>query len=291
MTCREFEHKLNELIDAEGEIMAGRQREAATGSALVTTDLEHALLDHAGRCAACQDVATRYQALRRALRAWNSPPVAPADLADRILAANAGGGLTESAALAVVEKRERRRLWPVLLAYTSAMAACLLAAAVLKSFVERDQNNRPTPLISSAGATQELHSGGNSSTVRLADSRVLSDALAGATSATLDLARSASEPAARISRQMLDAATEPGSNPEGIIIPGRAVNVAVTVPAFNSLAPDPSAAGAMLREVGDQLASGVSPLSRTARHAFGFLLGPAPAKLEGRGASPAAKGA
>jgi hypothetical protein len=47
----------------------------------------------------------------------------------------------------------------------------------------------------------------------------------------------------------------------------------------------------MLQEFGDQLASSVLPLSRTARHAFGFLLGSAPAKFDGRNVAPAAKGA
>jgi hypothetical protein len=112
-------------------------------------------------------------------------------------------------------------------------------------------------------------------------------ALSEATAATWDLARSASEPAARISRQVLDAATGPDRSPAQ----PASVVVAVSVPSLDSLAPDTAAAGAMLQQVGDHLTNGVRPLSNTARHAFGFLLGTALAKPEVPVNPPAQKGA
>ena len=105
-------------------------------------------------------------------------------------------------------------------------------------------------------------------------------------SATWDLARSASEPAARISREMLEATTRPAefeSDPrsDGTVagedhVPiSRPMGLTVSVPSLAPFAPDPSAASAALQQVGDHLADGVRPLSDTARHAFGFLMGSA----------------
>ncbi len=123
--------------------------------------------------------------------------------------------------------------------------------------------------------------------VELVTARPLNEALAGATSATWDLARSATEPAARISRNVIDVATTPGST-----VPDSGASVpAVSVPSLDSLAPDSDTAAAMLRQVGDSLVTGVRPFSSTARHAFGFLLGPVPAKPEARTIVPSEKGA
>ncbi|MGO9465311.1 MAG: hypothetical protein ACLQVF_14305 [Isosphaeraceae bacterium] len=292
MTCREFERKFNELLDGEGGGKAlGRTREAsATGPRLVATDLEGALIDHASRCPACREVAAGYQILGRALHAWNSAPVAPADLVDRILLAGSKLDAPAASAWAVVGERKRERLWPIVLALgVAAAAACMIG--LVNSWLVRKLHDLPMPPTASVGPADELHSVTSPSGVRLADAHALNDALAEATKATWDLARSASEPAARISRQMLDAATGPEPGPGASAIRGRPAEVSVTMPTLTSLAPDPAAARAMLQEVGDRLASGAKPLSRTARHAFGFLLGPTPAKLEGRNTPPASKGA
>jgi hypothetical protein len=66
---------------------------------------------------------------------------------------------------------------------------------------------------------------------------------------------------------------------------------AAPVPSLNPLRPDPAAASALLQQVGDDLASGVRPLSSSARRAFGFLLGPALDQPEARTKPPVAKGA
>jgi hypothetical protein len=291
MTCREFERKFNELLDGKGEREAAARACATCASAAQpdVVDIERVLNDHAARCPACREVAARYQILRRALHAWNSPPVARADLADRILLANAA--VPARSAWAVLGTHGRKRLGPVMLPWFSLAAASVLAIVVAKALIVRQGHNPPMPPVASGAGESDPYSVEGSPGVRLAGANALNDALAEATRATWDLARSASEPAARISRRMLDAATEPEPSAGDPAIPGRAADVGVTMPMLTSLAPDPSAARAVLQGVGERLASGVGPLSRTARHAFGFLLGPPPAKLERRIISPNAKGA
>ncbi len=113
----------------------------------------------------------------------------------------------------------------------------------------------------------------------------LNEALASASEATWDLARSASEPAARLSRQFLDAAGDLDN-------PRQSGNsAAVSVPSLDSFTPDSASAVETIQQVGDRLASGVRPLSSSARQAFGFLLGPPPPKPEVRANPPAARGA
>jgi hypothetical protein len=147
------------------------------------------------------------------------------------------------------------------------------------------------------------------------DHRGLQRALAEATSATWDLAWSASEPAARISRDMVDAtlvgqAFQPDA-PRSTLVgqafqpdaprsenarseprlgPGEA-GVAAPISTWIPQAPDAATASAVLQQVGDHLAAGVRPLSSTARHAFGFLLGEVPDRPGLRGKRPPAGGA
>jgi hypothetical protein len=91
-----------------------------------------------------------------------------------------------------------------------------------------------------------------------ASPRPLTLALADATLATLDLARETSAPAARVGRQMLASVAAEGEGP-ALVLP---------------TAPEPPAD--VLQSVGEGVNQGVRPLSGSARHAFGFLLGPAP---------------
>jgi hypothetical protein len=286
MTCREFERSLNELVDAEaaslGDVLAPSALES------VVSDLDVALADHAGRCPACRVLAARHQVFRRAVHAWNAPPVAPADLTDRILAAAAEERSASAWAVYGVKPESYR---PIIVAYVSAMAACLVGMVMLHLVVSRDASQKPAapPVIANL-AHQDLHTGLWPSTPSHSDVRELQTAMADATAATWELARSASEPTARISREMLDVATDR----EAELTRGRSSAtpsspaISVTMPSLSELAPDPSSTSAMLQEVSDRLASGVRPLSNTARHAFSFLLGPAPGKPAVRGARPSA---
>lgn len=93
--------------------------------------------------------------------------------------------------------------------------------------------------------------------VRPIDTEGLSEALAVATSATWDFAREASAPAARVGRQVIGSAGLPGA-PRSIGLPGRSARPSADV----------------WRSVGDRVNAEVRPFEGTARHAFGFLLGP-----------------
>lgn len=130
--------------------------------------------------------------------------------------------------------------WLRRLAVPLAAAACL---AVVARFVWPPARPAPAPDV----VTQPD---------READS--LPDALADATAATWELALDASAPAARIGRDVLDATVD-SELADGAL-------------------PSPSVGGTaseVLNEVGERVNAGVRPLSGSARHAFGFLLGPA----------------
>ncbi len=106
--------------------------------------------------------------------------------------------------------------------------------------------------------------------------RAFDRAVAEATSATWDLARSASEPAARISRDVLDAGASTDEGPaQRPVAPEEGIaGLSLPIPALGPFGPDRAAASAVFQQVGDRLSAGVEPISDTARHAFGFLLGP-----------------
>jgi hypothetical protein len=296
MTCRQFESACNELIDAGLPIMVqpatDPDRTRAGNGAATTrepvsagTDLQRLLLDHASGCPACRAVADRYETLRLALRAWGPQSAAPEGLADRILAAVEGAGALTPHRRAATGKTRRfsRANRPL-----AAVAASLIAALTFGLLIARLAIKQPRV---NESLTRALQSEGVENPAAdkrgSVDALALNDAVAGAADATWDLARTASEPAARISRQMLDAATGPElsvSLPNHVVDPG-------AVPSFRSLAHNSATAVAMLQQVGDRFATGVRPLSNTARHAFGFLLGPAAARPVVPTHTRAAKGA
>ena len=171
-----------------------------------------------------------------------------------------------------------------------AAAAIILAIALpaLNRSIDRTQRNGHPVVSHHTPVGPDRDSATNAG-----DSRALDTALAEATAATWDLARSASEPAARISRDVLDAATSPDQPGAGnaAVTGSDSIATTVSVPTLDSLVPDTAAAGAMLQQVGDRLSHGVRPLSDTARHAFGFLLGTTFSKPEAPANPPAQKGA
>ncbi|MEO6811815.1 MAG: hypothetical protein ABI353_22125 [Isosphaeraceae bacterium] len=212
MLCKNYEHLWNLRLDA--------------GSASDPT-LDRALDEHAEVCAPCRLIAQRYRVLQRALSTLGSPVSPSLEFADRVLAAQDG--------LETAPRPIRLVRSPIRWAAAAAVAASLLAAVALTARVEPQNNERPAlpqpPVLAS---------------------RSLDEALAEATSATLALARATTDPAGRVGRRMLDAATVPDA-----------------VPALpTNLATSPE----VLRTVGGRVGSGVRPLSGTARQAFSFLL-------------------
>jgi hypothetical protein len=229
--CRRFDLLWNAALDARGAADAG--------------DLERALEAHEAACPRCRAAAEGYRRLRRAIGALPPLQPPPADLVDRVLAAHEAGP-----GRARWDRVARPLRW-------AAAAAVLLAAAGIGARVWRGPAGAPPTVVRGPVAPAVAP-------------RPLADALADATAATLDLARTTSAPAARVGRQVLASAvqeTEP--------------------PSLSGPWPE-SADPGVLKSVADGLQQGVGPLSGSARRAFGFLLGPASARTP---AAPPDRGA
>ncbi len=284
MNCQDCDQIWNQLLDAESLLRAG----VATGlepSPRLLAEREEAACTHALGCSRCRQVRAQYETLRRALRAWVSSArpettLSPA-LVERILAEQKTGS------------SRRARRWRAALPVGAAVAAaaCLIALvlAPLPWRLERvspgsDRGRPPGP--ASVSALRPSN--------RPSDSRVLSEALADATAATWDLARTTSEPAARLGRQVLESATQVESragasaaNPAGSSYPGLDSLTGVF-----PVVPQPPPGSALLQQVGDGLSASVRPLSSTARQAFGFLRIPSLEKTDNSPLhQPASKGA
>ncbi len=259
-------------------------------------------MTHAADCPACRPIAARYQTLRQATRAWRLPPAAPAELVHQILSAmdHQNSDARRSAT---------RQVRPFSLVHgdnvrviSGLAATVLVCAAILGTLI---------PKINSGFRTINPDDvkripGGEHHAIRgmRADPDgppALDRALAEATSATWDLARSASEPAARIGREVLDVTARSGRpTVERPVDPsmtasagtsGGLGNLSVSFPSLDPLGSDAAEASALLQQVGDHLSAGVQPLSSTARHAFGFLLGPPAARAGSRPVGSTSSGA
>jgi hypothetical protein len=285
MTCLDFQRKWDELLDEDARragVPDGAETAPPGAPGHLVEESEAVLLAHAAGCPECRPIAVRYQVLRHAIRAWRQPPVPPADLVHRILSTpfDTTPGTWEAAA------RRARGAWREHrshIAIVSGLAASVLVAALMGltlQRISRDRMDGPATPVQTAQNDLDSVTGPQKAPDR---SAALNQAFAEATSATWDLARSASGPAARISRDVLDATTQgnprPGETPTDAsstapagTIEGLA-SLTVPVPSLEPLTPDASAASAVLQQVGDRLSTGVQPLSSTARHAFGFLLG------------------
>jgi hypothetical protein len=248
MTCREFERRINEQLDA---------REA------VSPEVEHALEAHRSACPSCQATSARYQRLVQALASRRPAPAPPADFAARFLERVASGAID-----AVTDAPEP---WPILklgralrpfgaTAAAVAAAAALLLSVWIGGLAPRPAGPAPPPPgVGTAPPVQRPS--------RSIDPAALSAALAEATEATWDLARTASAPAARVGMEVLDA-TELAETTGSLPLP---------------LSEGAATTSEVLQDVGQRVSQGVRPLSGTARHAFGFLLGPDEAPPAGGG--------
>jgi hypothetical protein len=289
ITCRDFERMWNEQIDERSSLF----RELAPEEAQRPTRFERrsdaaaasgaqALLDHAAVCRTCGQTILGYQRLARALGAWGPAPSAPAGLLDRILDALPANAVPCS--LTGTRIPSTRRLWRVRLpiaATVAAIAVGIVICLVRAPIIDRPRRVRPAP-------PRVVVNG----EPRAVDGLILSSALADATDATWDLARSASEPASRLGRDVYETATNPEQTPVPFAIQARPVaDVPVPSLSLDLLAHDSAAAVATFQQVGVHLASSVRPLSSSARQAFGFLLGPSHTKIEAPARAPSAKGA
>lgn len=186
-----------------------------------------ALDAHAAACPKCRALGARYQTLAQALQTLGPLPAPRAGFADRVL---------NAAAAPPVDDLIPFRVW-----WTRVAAAAVVLASVgLGVRVWTAGRVAPGVAPGPVGAPT-------------ADSEDLSRVLTVATMATLDLAREASAPAARVGRQVLVSATLPGPPP------------ALGLP--ESVSPVSNVWGS----VGDRFNAGVGPLGGSARHAFGFL--------------------
>jgi hypothetical protein len=280
IACRDFELQWNELLDG---CRAPDKSRFDRGSSAT----ERVLMDHAARCAACRLKAAKYEALRSAILACGPPPPVPAGLADRILSELKAPTNSAWPAYATARRPARwtpARRWIAVASF----AALVVIGVVLDRMMPTGQ-----PIVLHPAPVEERRDRRVEPGTGPVDYRALNTALADATEATLDLARAASEPAARIGRQVIDAAArhEPGATEVAPAAGPDSIAMTMPVPSLDALAPDPAAAAAVWQQVGDGLASGVRPLTSTARHAFGFLMGPAQVKPELRTRPSAEKGA
>jgi hypothetical protein len=220
------------------ERLVHEQLDARAAGAPETT---RALADHAAACAACGATAMRYEILRQAIAAWTQrPPVPPADFANRFPANWADLDVAPDPAVWGAIARHLPAL--------SSLAAAAVLLLLIGAGIRYGGPRRPAP---------QSHE--PAPAARPIDSEALSSALAEASSATWELALHASGPAARVGLEVLDApALAQSKRPLATPVDG---------------GPDADAAAEVLQDVGARVNDEVGPLSSTARHAFGFLIG------------------
>lgn len=234
MNCQNFEQRWNELLD---------------GGDAASMEQERALRAHAAECPACQALSRRYETLRTAIRNMGPPPAPSPEFADRCFQAWQRSVARPGFRLV--------RYWPV-------MGGLAAAAALLAVISLGGRFGQIAPRPGTGGGAVAVRPPAEPAPPLVQNSepsRPLALVLADATSATLDLAREASAPAARIGRDVLEQTVRAD---EGVI-----------PEATSPLDDAGSAASAVIQTVGNQVNEGVRPLSGSARHAFSFLLGPA----------------
>lgn len=246
MQCVDFERIWQDRLDA---------RDVASAT---VAPQQHELDAHVAECPACRQLAHRYQVLQHALRTLGPPPSPSPEVLSRILRTH------EYDRQAIRRKSNIRRiLSPLALA-----ASVLLMVAV----VWRTPPEAPGP-----GRDAGTVVGTDGRGVAVGEPPLLTDALATAGSATWELARATSAPAARLGREFFEVATFRG--PLG----GQGIDPAGTVPNGPTEALVSEGAGASQENVRSL------PLTGTARHAFGFLLGP-PSDSDDSTVAPAKSG-
>ncbi len=189
---------------------------------------------HRAQCPACRTRSAGFLSLATALGTAVESPSPSAGFADRVLWSLQAERKAEA-------RRRTWRRWGTL-----AAAAVLVVSSGLGIWIGRSGPEPQPPEVAVHQPAPEP--------VRL------TDALAEATSATMELALESSAPAARLGREVLDSTAR------------------VQPPSAEFT--NPVEASEALEGAGRRLTSGVSPLSQQAQRAFGFLLGPASNRAE-----------
>ncbi len=248
MTCGEFEEALNHLVDA-----GLWPRSGGPLPGLVTTDpaRHEALEQHRRRCTLCQRKVRNFERLGRALEAVALPGPSSA-LADRI---TARAHTTRSHRVPV-------QVW-AWRAGVTAVAACLVVMLGLAVLSRAPVPGHDPPVVA-----------------RTNRPGVFGGALADAAVVTLELAREASEPAARLGAPLV-------ARTASAVVPKPSMEV---LPSLSLLAPDTGALAGVLNRVGGRLFDGVRPLSRSARRTFELFAEPMPGSPP-TSARPDSKGA
>ncbi len=235
MNCKDFEQTWNERLD-----------DRPPGA----DDRFSALAAHAAACADCRAIHARYLVLAQAIHDL-APISSPSPtFTERVLTAWAA---EEPGVLA---RRPLVSRLPIRLA-TLAAAAVLLVGLTLEIWTLRPKNQ------GDALAVSPVDRAPAGFTLALAD----------VTSATIDLARETSAPAARVGRDVLASADLPSASTAGAASAlTLALPLSVDVPSSE-----------VWQRVGDRLNAGVRPLEGSARSAFSFLrVAPVDAKASAR---------
>ena len=225
MNCRDFETAWQLRLDQSDDQPAA---------------LDSALDEHMQDCPDCQALAERYLLLERELGSWQPSPALTSFESARI----------RSKVVRQHAANQRMKGWLGKAGWVA--AAALLAGVVWVEWTAR--RPRPDPqIVRTIPSPQPVEV-----------ARPLEVALVEAGSATLELAREASAPVARIGRdvfstQELVDSDDLKASPSLLSGKNPLENVVNQV-----------SAAEVLQTVGDQ----VRPISGSARHAFGFLLGP-----------------
>lgn len=194
---------------------------------------ERAIAEHARACERCRVVSAHFEYLAMALRSIEpTGPPSPA-FSTRLIRT-----------LEIEARRLRQRRPVHAAARRLAIAAAVLIAAGVGGWAWH-QSRRPLPVEAPAEVV-----------VAPSAARPLSEALADATTATLDLARVTSGPATRLGRDLL--ASSSAALPQW------------SPPVMPEASPS---AGEVLESVGSTLGERIRPLAGSAQSAFSFLIG------------------
>lgn len=231
--CREFEARLQELLDRRSSLPVAIHPSAER---------------HRAECASCRVKYQQYLLLDRALRSRNEParPFDSVDLTDRVLA---------RAAADEVQSLNRRAIFRTAIGAAAAAALIAVVSTIQLQSQPHTLNNRESGTAIVHDNTQKPAS---IAFTPIPLAPIGDGSISEATSATFDLARLASAPAARIGGELLRMNSDDGNSRKGSFERVSFVRSASKV----------------WRKLGDGVQAGVEPLSNPARRAFGFLIDP-----------------